>query len=524
MENSLKLLQAHNTNQETLHSVSVLRKANISNLLMRLSLQYRSFVNGPNTDNPYEDPKLNEKIVKDKIRELEEPGGILQMQTILKSNAQNMPQQEIKQMTQKIERYWKSLDEIEELGGALMVAVEDVLPKNLPIFIASLSKKNFNGVDEREMDLSVLMALAWGNCFDYTPDVKVDKSYYYDDEGEKSVFTQTVAINMFSDIFQKHFKSQLYIMNDVRQGKNIMLIQNTPHYIVKADVDSNQIKEDNFLSIYISESLSPFDVGTAWTNAGIEIEGNIQPQFFLGGSMPSGDEEEDANNLGDTFIEVIKGEEDDKVIQQNEMRFVNTEAINSNITYKGEKSGFLEGLFAVGSGNPGILYAYSTNNFKIDLPAGFFEPLTGREYATYNSVSPEVKAGWKGNRFKMSMIGTSSTPISMLDAQKAWFFFQLSENSLTRKLQEGFSYSNQPTFIKRYLTPNEEDKLIIDHLNEFDMPIPEFYRVHLGIKEWQAGMIIYYQNIPMEIEEEEEEELAVQADEAAPVLPPPPVI
>jgi hypothetical protein len=57
------------------------------------------------------------------------------------------------------------------------------------------------------------------------------------------------------------------------------------------------------------------------------------------------------------------------------------------------------------------------------------------------------------------------------------------------------------------------------------MPIPEFYRVHLGIKEWQAGMIIYYQNIPMEIEEEEEEEeLAVEADAAAPVLPPPPVI
>ncbi len=121
------------------------------------------------------------------------------------------------------------------------------------------------------------------------------------------------------------------------------------------------------------------------------------------------------------------------------------------------------------------------------------------------------------------MIGTSSTPISMLDAQKAWFFFQLSENSLTRKLQEGFSYSNQPTFIKRYLTSDEEDKLIIDHLNEFDMPIPEFYRVHLGIKEWQAGMIIYYQNIPMEIEEEEEE-LAVEADEAIPVFPPTPVI
>lgn len=521
MENSLELLKAHNTNQENLHTTSVLRKTNISNLLMELSLQYRSFVNGPNTDNPYEDPKLSEKIIEDKIKELEEPGGILEMQTMLRSNAQNLPQKEIKYMKQRIERYWKSLEEVEELGGSLIVAVESILPKNLPLFISRLSKTNFNGVDERERDLSVLMALGWGNCFDYTPDVKVDKSYYYDEEGKKSVFTQEILINMFSDIFQKHFKHQKYIMEDVYKNKNLVLIQNNPYYKVTADIDSNQIKEDNFLSLYISESLSAMDVGEAWTSAGIEVEGNIQPQFFLGGNMLTGDEEIDEENLGDVFIEDVQGEEDDEIIQQNQIRFVNTEAINSNITYKSTKGSFIEGIFAVGSGSPGVLYAFANNNFKIDLPFGFFKPLSGREVAMYNSLPPVAKAGWKGNRYKMSMIGTSQTPISIIDAQKAWFFFQLSENNLTRKLQEGSSHSNQPTFIRRYLTP--QDQLMIEHLNEFEMPIPEFYRIHLGIKEWQVGMIVYYQNTPQEVVNKEEE-LAVEADAAAPVLPPPPVI
>tara|TARA_R100001594_G_scaffold3331_3_gene12590 strand:+ start:17055 stop:18617 length:1563 start_codon:yes stop_codon:yes gene_type:complete len=520
MKNSLELLKAHNTSQEGLHTISVLRKANISNLLMKLSLQYRAFVNGPNTHNPYADPKLNEEIIKDKVRELEEPGGILEMQTILKTNAQNMPQHEIKFMKQKIERYWKSLGEIEELGGALIVAVEDVMPQNLPDFIANLQKVNFNGTNERERDLSVLMALGWGNCFDYTPEVRVRKSYYYDIEAKKSVFTQAIAINMFGDIFQKHFKTQKYIQQDVYQSKNIVLIKNTPHYVVEASVDSNQIKEDNFLSIYISQSLAPMQVGDAWTNAGIEIEGNIQPQFFLGGDMPTGDEMQDAQNLGDVFIEDVKGE-DDELIQQNQIRFVNTEAIDGNMTYKSEKSSFLEGLFAVGSGNPGILYAFATNNLKIDLPQGFFEPLNGREVEIFNSKSPIEQAGWIGNRYKFSMIGTSNTPISMLDAQKAWFFFQLSQNNLDRKLQEGSSYSKQPSFIKRYLT--SDDQLMIDHLNEYDMPIPEFYRSQLGITEWQQGMIVYYQNTPQEVINEEEE-LAVEADEATPVFPPTPVI
>jgi len=515
MENSLELIKAHNTTQENLHTISVLRKSNISNLLMELSLQYRAYVNGPHTHNPHEDPKLNEQIVKDKVRELEEPGGILEMQTILKTNAQNMSQKEIKYMKQRIERYWKSLDEIEELGGALMVAVEEIVPKNLPTFISNLSKVNFNGTDERERDLSVLMALGWGNCFDYTPDVKVKKSYHYDSEAEKSIFTQEIALNMFSDIFQKHFKQQKYIAEDVYHGKNLVLLQNTPYYIVKASVDSNQIKEENFLSIYISKSLTPMDIGEVWTNAGIEIEGNIQPQFFLEGNMPTGDEQQDAQNLGDIFIEDVKGE-DDEVIQQNQIRFVNTEAIDSNLTYKSNKSSFIEGLFAVGSGNPGVLYAYSTNNFKLDLPEGFFTPLSGREFSLYNSFSPIEKAGWTGNRYKMTLIGTSKTPVSMIDAQKAWFFFQLSQNNLSRKLQEGTSYSNQPTFIKRYLT--DQDELMIDHLNEYNMPIPEFYRIHLGIEKWQPGMIVYYQNTPQEVINEEEE-LAVEAEGETPPLP-----
>ena len=41
------------------------------------------------------------------------------MQTILKTNAQNMPQREIKAMKQQIERYWKSL--VHDEGIAIIV-------------------------------------------------------------------------------------------------------------------------------------------------------------------------------------------------------------------------------------------------------------------------------------------------------------------------------------------------------------------------------------------------------------------
>jgi hypothetical protein len=33
------------------------------------------------------------------------------------------------------------------------------------------------------------------------------------------------------------------------------------------------------------------------------------------------------------------------------------------------------------------------------------------------------------------------------------------------------------------------------------MPIPEFYRNMLGIKEWQAGMTLFYQKLPEEVKD-----------------------
>ena len=38
------------------------------------------------------------------------------------------------------------------------------------------------------------------------------------------------------------------------------------------------------------------------------------------------------------------------------------------------------------------------------------------------------------------------------------------------------------------------------------MPIPEFYKNMLGIKKWQAGMVLFYQKLPEEIKDLPEEQ------------------
>jgi hypothetical protein len=46
-------------------------------------------------------------------------------------------------------------------------------------------------------------------------------------------------------------------------------------------------------------------------------------------------------------------------------------------------------------------------------------------------------------------------------------------------------------------TPQGRD--LIKALNENNMPIPEFYRVMLGVAQWQSGMPVFYQKLPEEI-------------------------
>jgi hypothetical protein len=40
---------------------------------------------------------------------------------------------------------------------------------------------------------------------------------------------------------------------------------------------------------------------------------------------------------------------------------------------------------------------------------------------------------------------------------------------------------------------------MIKFLNDNNMPIPEFYRIMLGIQEWQSGMPVFYQKLPEEL-------------------------
>ena len=54
--------------------------------------------------------------------------------------------------------------------------------------------------------------------------------------------------------------------------------------------------------------------------------------------------------------------------------------------------------------------------------------------------------------------------------------------------------------VKETLTDeNAQGKDLIKALNDNNMPIPDFYKNMLGIKEWQAGMPLYYQKLKEEI-------------------------
>jgi hypothetical protein len=57
-----------------------------------------------------------------------------------------------------------------------------------------------------------------------------------------------------------------------------------------------------------------------------------------------------------------------------------------------------------------------------------------------------------------------------------------------------------PSIVKETLTDNTpQGRDLIKALNENEMPIPEFYYKMLGITSWQAGMPIYYQRLPEEV-------------------------
>ena len=73
------------------------------------------------------------------------------------------------------------------------------------------------------------------------------------------------------------------------------------------------------------------------------------------------------------------------------------------------------------------------------------------------------------------------------------------ENNLDRKLPQPGA-GNEPSIVKETLTEDTENgRGMIKFLNDNNMPIPEFYRIMLGIQEWQTGMPVFYQKLPEEL-------------------------
>jgi len=96
-------------------------------------------------------------------------------------------------------------------------------------------------------------------------------------------------------------------------------------------------------------------------------------------------------------------------------------------------------------------------------------------------------------------VSNSGRYISLIDAQKAYIMSLIIQSNLDRKLPQK-NYANQPSIVKDVLTDaTQSGRDLINALNKYELPIPEFYRTMLGITQWEAGMPVYYQKLPEEI-------------------------
>ena len=146
-----------------------------------------------------------------------------------------------------------------------------------------------------------------------------------------------------------------------------------------------------------------------------------------------------------------------------------------------------------------MLYCYSNKRLGLDLPVGINEALTPEIVKLYDSLQPEGKVGFIGNRYMFNKAGVSGRYLSLIDAQKAYMMDVILQSNLDKKIPQK-NYANQPSIVKEQLedsTPQGRD--LIDALNKYELAIPEFYKNMLGITKWEAGMPIYYQKLPEEV-------------------------
>jgi len=494
------LIEAHNNTINRLVDISQRRQAKDLDFVTRSSINYRDAQFSPFSANKNEDEKLSIKVKDAFIDEAERVGGIIDAQTRLNSQLPNLSNPEIKALTKQKNDYFKRLQQIGDLGGYLNVATEEMHPNNLPDFLASWNQFNINGYNERDRDNNLFQASGWSNNFDYYDDVKVKKDFYFQptQAGEKTVLTQDIYIDPLGKTFKDFLHKKPYIIDDFLAGENLEQDENGKHwYKISGEVDSDSIENGNLLNQFISEVPAGFKVGDAFEEAGLTRKGTLQPQYFLGGSHISSDDETPEE---DTAVKMplytVKGNK----IGRSLVKFINTEAINSNPAYKSEVNAHVAGMFANGGGNPGVLYGYANNRLGIDLPKGFFENVTAEEEALYQSLSPEEKVGYMGLREKFNKLNsTSDQKVGLINAQKAWFMQRELESNLDKKLPQPGA-GNEPSIVKETLTEDTENgREMIKFLNDNNMPIPEFYRIMLGIQEWQSGMPVFYQKLPEEL-------------------------
>ena len=493
------LIKANNEKNQRLSSVSSARRSLELDFLTEASNNYRSYLMGDTAFNPYENESLTEMIKNDFIDLAQDPeDGVISKQTKLKVDKKNLPQIEIKKLQQEIDLYFSRLDNIIKLGGYLAAAIEPIFPDNLPVFIANYDNININGTNERDRDRNMFMLAGWADLFNYFKDVKVLKEYSFapTQTNEIVIFKQTILFEISGETFRKYLHLKPYVIDDFMKNKNITIGDDgTAWYYVQSEINSNQLQNGDLLRLYLSDVPEAMDLGEVFENAGITRNATLQPQYFLGGSVM----EENDDTAQDTSIKIPMFSVENNKVKRYFVKPINTEAINNTPAYNSEIQAHIAGLFSLAGGNISVLYGYSNKRIGLDLPVGINESVTPELQKLYEELSPEGKVNFVGNRYMYNKVSNSGRYISLIDAQKAYIMSLIIQSNLDRKLPQK-NYANQPSIVKDVLTDTTQSgRDLINALNKYELPIPEFYRTMLGITKWEAGMPIYYQKLPEEI-------------------------
>lgn len=498
-----EIIKAHNSKINRLVNVSQVRRANELDFFTDASIKYRNYLNSPLALNPNEGKSLQGVIVSTFLEQAQnQEDGVLVRQTRLATDIKNMDQEQIKKDQEYISTFFTRLTEIQKLGGYLIVAVEPVKPDNLSSFISNYDNLNVNGTNERTKDNNMFMLAAWSGLFDYFNDVNVEKNFTFRKTNNKeiAVLTQRISIKINGETFRKYLHKKPYIVTDFLNQKNITFDDNmVGYYTIYGEVDSTQTTDGDLLELYITEVPARMDLGATFDNGGIMINGTLQPQYFLGGTIPSGDRN---NPEQDTSTKIPMYKVENNKIKKLAIKPINTSAINLTPAYKAEINNHIAGLFSVASGNISVLSGYTNKKLGIDLPLGINEVATKELQDLYESLSPEGKASFVGNRYQFNTISKNSTQkISLVDAQKAFVTQLIMDSNLDIKIIQE-DVPGGPSFVKETLTDQtKQGRDLIKALNDNQMPLPDFYKNMLGITEWQAGLPLYYQKLPEEIKD-----------------------